>query len=184
MAPLVSERPLDTSRAPRCAMRGRPAVRRNGRRAPSPARVSVAIPRPRGASTSRRAGRPARHIATPRVPMRSINPRIAGVRSLPSPFAALLAMCSARSPLRSSSGTIRRTDSRNRSSEATGACKRRLRSTTVCRSSFRSSMIWSRCLITIALSRSPDRSESVAAARLSVTSAKSCTTFASMSSNS
>ena len=52
-----------------------------------------------------------------------------GVRVSDTPRVARAAMCSARSPLRSSSGTMRRTDKRKRMSRAIGDCRANWRCT-------------------------------------------------------
>src|SRR5262245_58357687 len=115
-------------------------------------------------------------------PICSSKPRTTGVRRRARPAAARWAMCSARSPLRSSSGTTRSTETRKRMSPAIGVWVRS--SCSVSSSSSASS--WStRQSFSVswrAASVSPSSSVSVAAVTLSVTSANRRTTCTSISS--
>src|SRR4051812_27125815 len=116
--------------------------------------------------------------------MLSSSPRTRGVRSGVSPRMAREAMWAARSALRSSSGTIRRTPSRNCRSLAGGACWLSWRRARSSMSRWVASMLTSRAIRRRAPSRSPPSRASVAPASVWVTRAKSPRTRRSMVSSS
>src|ERR1700742_2535975 len=125
-----------------------------------------------------------RHMSTARAPMRSTSPRARGDRSLDRKWSARRAMCSTRLCERSSSGTIRSTDSRKRRSDATGAWSRMARLTRFSISGYRPWISCSRSASSLITSLLPVSRASVAWVRSSASMPNSSMIRASMPSSS
>ena len=124
-----------------------------------------------------------RHMAEARPPIRSASARTPGDRASVSGAPARSAICMTRSWERSSSGTIRSTDSKKRRSDATGACSRISRPASSSISRYRASMACSRAVNVTAASPWWPRSAWVAAGRSSATMLNSSVTLALMASS-